>query len=91
MGKDYLTLLQFFLVIDIAGTYAVRTRVESRKPPRSYGRARKPHVHWLELLGHTEFARELKRPMGALTEVRMNLLHRGTDQGLVLRSRVLPE
>ena len=54
LGKDYLTLLQFFLN---------HRRYLRSDDPRRVGKSPaelltgEPHAHWLELLGYTRFSR----------------------------------
>ena len=54
LGKDYLTLLQFFL----NHRWYLRSEDPSRvgKSPAELLTG-EPHAHWLELLGYTRFSR----------------------------------
>ena len=86
LGKDYLTLLQFFL--------NHRRYLRSEDPSR-VGKSPaelltgQPHAHWLELLGYTRFSRNWS-PSTAARDSRKPAPTRDRS-GCALRSRVLPE
>ena len=87
LGKDYLTLLQFFLN---------HRRYLSSEDPSRVGKSPaelltgEPHAHWLELLGYTRFSRNWS-PSTAARDSRKPAPNARDRSGSALRSQVLPE
>ena len=78
LGKDYLTLLQFFLN---------HRRYLRREDPSRVGKSPaelltgQRHAHWLELLGYTRLGSHGAEAPARQPGTRVHPLPRGTDQG----------